>query len=551
MVFDCVLYRDEIDALTIRLHELDRVVDVFVIVEANVTFSGQPRDIGFNPGDPRLAPFADRIRHVIVADMPATRDPWQREAWQRNAVLRGVPDAGPDDLLILSDVDEIPRATVIEEIVNDTENSAFGLELGFFYFFVNYRNTAGPEAAITWTVVCRRDRLDDISANDLRYAVRDRKVPARVVGNAGWHFSYLMDEAGLRRKIASFSHQEFNTPEFLDRVDIAGLVKKGGDLFDRPGFVWALCDASDLPRWLQAQRRSLDHLFAPAGWRTPLLSGLNRLAGAVRRRRTTPPPVVVCPYLFDHEKDEITRKFRLDTRAGAKLDFFAWQDHDRIGPERAFEACWSRFPARDIIIVHSDMAPCPGESPHGWYEQLLDYRARMPAAGMMGCNLFYPRDRSGAPAHVQCAGGTFLNGQISYIHGEVRTGPDQADGVAEADLRVVRPVDWVTFGGVLIRREVIRACGSFDRRYQWAYVMDVDYSFEARLRGFRLVQVPVSLQHEESRTTRKLWTEQPALLSHFTANMALFQKKWAPFLPALPSEEAILAGSPADRGKTP
>jgi GT2 family glycosyltransferase len=106
-------------------------------------------------------------------------------------------------------------------------------------------------------------------------------------------------------------------------------------------------------------------------------------------------------------------------------------------------------------------------------------------------------------------------------------------GVSEAVLRVPRPVDWVTFGGVLIRRHVIRACGPFDRRYRWAYVMDVDYSFEARLRGFRLFQVPVSLQHEENRTTRPIWEADPQLQDHMSRNFDLFYEKWRPFTGAL------------------
>src|SRR5262250_1817081 len=69
----------------------NEVVDVFVIVESNRTFSGLPREISFDPCDPRLSEFAFKIRHVVVTDMPETSDPWTREKWQRNAVLRGVP----------------------------------------------------------------------------------------------------------------------------------------------------------------------------------------------------------------------------------------------------------------------------------------------------------------------------------------------------------------------------------------------------------------------------------------------------------------------------
>ena len=85
-VFDCVLYNGEIEVLEIRLHELDSVVDNFVIVESDLTFSGHPKLIYFEPKDPAVAPFAAKMTHFVVSDMPQTQDPWDRETWQRNAM---------------------------------------------------------------------------------------------------------------------------------------------------------------------------------------------------------------------------------------------------------------------------------------------------------------------------------------------------------------------------------------------------------------------------------------------------------------------------------
>jgi hypothetical protein len=72
-----------------------------------------------------------------------------------------------------------------------------------------------------------------------------------------------------------------------------------------------------------------------------------------------------------------------------------WQDTNKIGPERAFEHCWNQFPDSDIIIIHSDMAPMPEDKTNGWYDALLEYRKALPQAGMIGCNLFFPRSGTG------------------------------------------------------------------------------------------------------------------------------------------------------------
>lgn len=277
------------DVLAIRLNELNAVVDHFVIVESTLTFSGFPREISFNPCHPSIAPFATKVRHIVVSDMPETSDPWVREAWQRNAVLRGVPDAAATDLLVLSDVDEIPRSSTIAEMIADSRNEIFGFRLAFYYFYVNYQNVAGPEAALTWTIAVTRRHLDNVTPNALRYAVREARVPARLFDQGGWHFSYLMDEAGVRRKIAAFSHQEFNNKVFLSRIDIAALVREGRDFFNRPGFVWKLMSDSDLPLWLRQNRGPLGYLFHPASFAERLQSwltdGLFRPpAGGGRRR---------------------------------------------------------------------------------------------------------------------------------------------------------------------------------------------------------------------------------------------------------------------------
>jgi hypothetical protein len=530
-VFDCFVYNGEIDVLTIRLHELNEVVDVFVIVEGNQTFSGTPREISFNPLDPRVSEFAFKIRHVVVRDVPETSDASVREKWQRNAVLRGAPDAAATDLLVLSDVDAIPRATALAEMARDQSNEIFGMRLALSCFYVNYRNTSGPESALIWTVAATRRELDCVLPDDLRYAVREGRIPSRIFDQAGWYFSYLVNEIGIRQMEVVFSGQEFSTTEFLNKINVSQTIRGRRELLNPIECHWEVLPDCNLPKWLLANRSSLGHLFCPVGlvgriW--DVLSALPELLQP-RRKRAKLPPVVLCPYLYDHEAAEVISKFGLNEPSGRHVEFYLWQDHERIGPEFAFEHCWDQFPNRDIILVHSDMAPQARDHAMEWYDALVCYSADLPAAGMIAGNLYYPDLTPNGAVRVQCAGGTFVNGKIGHLHGNV----DEPGGVSSELLKRVRCVEWVTFGGVFIRRETIRACGSFDRRYKWAYVMDVDYCFEARLRGFQLMQVPVPLKHEENRTTRSLWEKEPALRNHIEQNLERFYDKWKPFYPAL------------------
>jgi hypothetical protein len=545
-VYDCLLYNGEIDLLEVRLHELAESVHRFVIVEADTTFRGARKTPRFDPLDPRVTPFANSVRYVLVKDMPRTGDAVQLEAWQRNAILRGVPDAAPEDLVLVSNVDEIPRATAVKEMVADAKSCIFGLRLACYRLHGDYRDVAGPGSTTTGSVAARRAEFDRIAPHDLRHDVQNGRVPARFLSGAGWHFS----SGSSRRRTGVLDPPPF--PMGALRWLFGGVVSPGSwrGRPKRPGAAGSesrpyrncavgpdIVDLRELPSRLQANREALARLFSSrhtvARVTSPLLLQFPR---PLRSGKAAAPPVIICPYVHSHEAAEMRAKFGLEEPRGRKLEFFLWQDTDGIGPERAFQHCWDRFPDRDIVILHSDMAPMPDDRSNCWYDALLQHRKKLPQAGMLACNLFYPRARQDEPWRVQCAGGTFREGQTGHMHGAVYKGVNAtADGVPAAALRKVRAVDWVTFAGVLIRREVIGACGPVDDRYRWAYIMDVDYCFEARLRGFQLFQVPVQLEHQAGRTTRALREADPKLSEQISRNFELFSDKWRPFLPVLAS----------------
>lgn len=244
-------------------------------------------------------------------------------------------------------------------------------------------------------------------------------------------------------------------------------------------------------------------------------------------------PVIICPYVYDDDVATVRRAFHLDEAAGRRLPFFFWKDENLVGPEIAYETCWMQFPERDVIILHTDMTPMPEDSTNRWYEELLDYARSMPNAGMLACNLLYPIKSIDGNWLIQCAGGYFEDGKIQYIGGGVNVAEQVIYGTAlplKQDIQKVRRVGWVTFGGVYVRREVLTACGPFDRRYRWAYVMDVDYSLEARSRGYDLYQVPVNLLHFESRTFKRLGSMTPENVAQLNENYRLFYEKWAGWL---------------------
>lgn len=529
-VYDCTIYNGEIDLLELRLEELDRVVDVFVVVEAGKTFTGKRKAQTLLDDWDRVSRFAHKMRYVGLRGFGGASGPWERETFQRNSCLRGLLDAEPNDLVLLSDVDEIPRAEFVELARDDLGHEAFGFRQSFRYFAMNYCNVQGPESAAVWSVGFTAQIARRMTPEQVRYAVRDGTLASRIFDEGGWHFSYLGDLDGAKRKVRSFSHQEYNNPEFLDNLDLARLVSERKDLLGREGFVWEVLDhTTDLPeyvqrhpekysRYLVGRNDTLKSLRSQFGQRTLTA----RVKAKLARSRThqvspaVPEPVIICPYLNPEDRQRVEEAFGLNEDRGKRLPFYFWQDTERIGPEAAFQHCWGQFPNRDVIIIHTDMAPIPEDQTNAWYDDLLRASRKLRDAGAIACDLVFARPDPVHPYTVQCGGGTFPDGLISHI----------CQVAHDDSFAKIRPVEWVTFGGVYLRRAALDMCGPFDDGYKWAYVKDVDYSLEMRKRGWNLYQIPTTLIHEESRSTRS-FLDQPEYRQKVTENYEYFYEKWA------------------------
>ena len=124
MIFDCVTYKNEDIILDLRLNVLDEFVDKFIIVEATKDHAGNAKKLNFNME--KFKKFENKIRYIIVDDMPEKvksfryNNRWWhenivRDIYQRNQIMRGLYDAKDDDLIVISDIDEIPDLQKLNE----------------------------------------------------------------------------------------------------------------------------------------------------------------------------------------------------------------------------------------------------------------------------------------------------------------------------------------------------------------------------------------------------------------------------------------------------
>lgn len=242
-IVDCFIFYNELDLLNYRLHLLNDWVDFFVIVESTHTFVGREKPLFFVDQAHRFQKFQDKIIHVVVEDMPyqfpniqidkhvneqgisyQKGDQWQNEFHQRNAIARGISlvssHLNPHDLLILSDVDEIPNPLVLRNLKENTLSvEAVSLEMDFYYYNLN------TKLEYVW-------RLSKILSYQqylhFGYSIDKLRNTTWVnVPHGGWHLSYFGDKHFISNKLQNFSHQEFNDEKYTDPDTIQERIQQG------------------------------------------------------------------------------------------------------------------------------------------------------------------------------------------------------------------------------------------------------------------------------------------------------------------------------------
>ena len=238
-IWDCTLFNGEWELLLLRVEELSTVVEKFIVVESTFTFSGFPKDLLFDKYKANFSKHSDKIQYVVIEENNHEWSSWKREEFQRNFVATCVDELSEGDLILLSDVDEIPFAATIRGIKSSQEEKLFGLEMKLKYFAFDYECTGGPEKDAIWSCVFTKELLNSLSPEQLRRDVRSRNLKSKVIKNAGEHLSYFMNENDLKNKILSFSHQELNNKETLARLDPSQVILHSEDLFERDDFSWS------------------------------------------------------------------------------------------------------------------------------------------------------------------------------------------------------------------------------------------------------------------------------------------------------------------------
>ena len=239
MIYDCFMFFNELELLEIRFSELWHAVDRFVLVESTVTHTNQTKPLYYEENKERFSKFHSKIIHIVVSDNPASLDPLSREIYQRNCIARGIRDCKPDDLILVSDVDEIPNPEVLAGLRTQTGLHVFEQDL--FYYYLNCRGGKWQG-----TLAIHFGEIDTRDIQSLRTG-RYTFNGGSLVSNGGWHFSYLGGPKRIAEKLESYSHQEYNKPIFKDERHLLYSMITGADPFGRH-YKYEFVETDSMPR---------------------------------------------------------------------------------------------------------------------------------------------------------------------------------------------------------------------------------------------------------------------------------------------------------------
>ena len=266
-IFDCFQYFNEDHIAELRFNILDKFVDTFVIVESTVNHQGQSKKLHFDIN--KYSKFKKKINYIVVNDTPENIKKAHKggeslvEQHQRNSIIKGLKKCEDNDLVILSDVDEIPDLNKLNEF--DKNKYAVFSQKMFMYKLnllnINENNWHGSKICLKRNFKSPQ-WLRNLKFKKYPFWRIDKIRNLQIIENGGWHFAYLQSPENISNKIKSFAHGEFNTISSSDEKKIKLKIERGEDIFDRGYKIKKVEIDASFPKYIFENKEKLKEWIA-------------------------------------------------------------------------------------------------------------------------------------------------------------------------------------------------------------------------------------------------------------------------------------------------
>lgn len=257
-VFDVVCFFQELDLLEFRLKYYDEIVDYHVVIESNLTHSGEPKEYLYEINKERYSKWQNKIIYIQLEQSTEglsfdkvdrytpSNGSWILENQQRNSADFIKFKVNDDDVVMVNDLDEFVSTDILTHIKQHGLEKPVSVSQLFHYYYMNCQNI-GHERMWRGTVLVPGS---DFKSKDTQ-VFRDNRNHYDYIELGGYHFSFLNGIEAIRSKIKSFAHTEFNVPELTSDEHIIKCLEEGNDIFNRPGVKYKFVSLDDYPKNLR------------------------------------------------------------------------------------------------------------------------------------------------------------------------------------------------------------------------------------------------------------------------------------------------------------
>ena len=269
-IYDVFRMFNELDLLEIRMEILYPFVDYFVIGECNKTFQGNDKPFYYLENKDRFKKFEDKIIYnKFIDDMGDKWNHWDRDVNHMNNIIQALSNCKDDDIILFSDLDEIPNPEVLMELLkNDFEaNKLFVFNVELYSYFIDAKvNQPWRGTRISNYNYLKKYSFDLFRSYGGDYWTNHKDEIINVTKEkygkiTGWHYSWLGDAKKAKQKLESFGHVEYNSDFYKNAMDskINNLV----DVISRPGWdpVRIKLDSNNCSPYLLSHLMKYDHLL--------------------------------------------------------------------------------------------------------------------------------------------------------------------------------------------------------------------------------------------------------------------------------------------------
>ena len=259
-IYDCTTFYSEHMMMDVRFSILDKYVEKFIVTESTYSHSGKRKKLNFDINN--YPKYKDKIIYLVIDKEPNDLIEIEKDNVSKrlnsikrielsyNYMKKAISEVAEDDLIILSDNDEIPNLGSKSFLKSKKKVILFN-QLFFYYKFNLFYDL------LPWygSKACKKKSLKSFSwLKNIKtkkypfwridtYFSENKMIDIEVIKDGGWHFTNLKSPKDLLEKFKNFGHHDEFEESGITLEKLKNYIDEGIVFYNH------FADQKDLNKW--------------------------------------------------------------------------------------------------------------------------------------------------------------------------------------------------------------------------------------------------------------------------------------------------------------